>query len=500
MKHEWRNITVGLLAAVALSACGGGGGGGGGAPGPTAEEWLLFAEDGSAGSNNLSVFKASASSPIQVPIPQEGQTLSFSSLPLGEIHFANGKAFVVITSGLTGPAPDNLPSGGLAVIDLDTPNSLETTVVLTGTQTGGATRIVHAYVDPEGKFLWTNNDGPSGDVNADSVFRVNVDPTDTDASDPGGKYLDILEIPVGNGHKKSAFSRPSQNKPTARKLFITSSLTERRIDIIDDDPNNTATYGTVIKTIRNVSGLAEVSPGVGQGSAPHGFDYAPNAGRAFSGLTSGGVISIDTTSDDIVNIPDFDCATHSDCNDGSDQSVTKLTTGLAPNDALFAGYVHVHTNSVGEDTVYTTGRDGTAAKGFLTAINAAANTVTAVIDLGDMSASNFTVSHLTEKLYVPSSGGGTINDQVKVVDVNHNSATHNQVINTITVGTATGENRNIHASPDGRIVMVPNTSTNTVSVIDTETDAVIDTLTLTTGTTAGNVRLFKLPFDAEDNH
>lgn len=110
------------------------------------------------------------------------------------------------------------------------------------------------------------------------------------------------------------------------------------------------------------------------------------------------------------------------------------------------------------------------------------------------------MSHAAHKAYVPSSGGGTINDQVKVVDVDHDSATHNQVINTITVGTATGENRNIQASPDGRLVMAPNTSTNTVSVIDTETDTVIDTLTLTTGTTAGNVRLFKLPFDAEDNH
>lgn len=499
MKHEWRNITVGLLAAVALTACGGGGGGGGGgAPGPTAEEWLLFAEDGSAGSNNLSVFKASASSPIQVPIPQEGQTLSFSSLPLGEIHLANSKAFVVITSGLTGPAPDNLPSGGLAVVDVDDPDSLETTVVLASTATGRASRIVHAYVDPEGKFLWAHNDGPSGDVNADSVFRVDVDPASP-------TYLAYDETVVGNGHKKAAIGYPTTTLQTAQVAYYVSSLTERRIDVIDrDTPSGTAP--PVIKIIRNLP------------ASPHGMDYSPNSGRAFSGVTTGGLVSIDGTQLDVANFPDVDCTGITDdyCvgsagapNAGvEDPSVYVLSTGAGSNTTLATGYVHVFTNEHNEDTVYAAGRSNAASMAWLTAVKPGSGSTppgagpdgVVAIELGDMAPSNFSVSHAAHKAYVPSSGGGTINDQVKVVDVDHDSATHNQVINTITVGTATGENRNIQASPDGRLVMAPNTSTNTVSVIDTETDTVIDTLTLTTGTTAGNVRLFKLPFDAEDNH
>jgi len=350
MKHEWRNIALGLFTAVALTACGGGGGGGGSPP--AAEEWLLFAEDGSAGSNNLSVFKASASSPIQVPIPQEGQTLSFNTLPLGEIHLANGKAFVVITSGLTGPAPDNLPSGGLAVVDVDDPDTLETTLVLASAATGRGSRIVHTFIDPEGKFLWAHNDGPSGDANPDSVFRVDVDPASP-------TYLTPSETVVGNGHKKAALGFPTTTQPTARMVYVVSSLTERRIDVIDRDPAS-GTFGQVIKIIRNVP------------ASPHGMDYSPNSGRAFVGVTGGGMVSVDSTILDVANFPDVDCApggvpplppggtaytggtpvANDNCvgsagtaNVGvKDPSVFVLSTGAGSNTTLATGYVHVFTN------------------------------------------------------------------------------------------------------------------------------------------------------------
>lgn len=507
MKTKLHFFALVTLVAMMLNACGGDDpvvtAGGGTTttttlPQQQPEEWLLFAEDGSANSNNLKVFKATAASPVATPIPEVGN-FSFATLPLGEIHFANGKAFVVITSGLSGPAPGNLASGGLAVFDVDDPDSLESIVVLASTATGRASRIVHVYVDPDGKFLWANNDGPSGDANPDSVFRVDVNPASP-------TYLEYDETVVGNGHKKSAIGGPSSTQPNAQTVFFTSSLTERRIDVLD----RTTPVGTpppVIKTIRNVP------------ASPHGMDYSPNSGRAFSGSTGGGLVSIDATMLDATNFPDVDCTGIVDdyCvgsagspNAGvEDPSVYVLSTGDGSNATLFAGYVHVFTNEEhDEDTVYTAGRSNGASMGWLTAVNPGSGSTppgqgpegVVAIELGDMSASNFTFSHEAHKAYVPSSGGGTIHNVVKVVDLDHDSATHNQVIGTITVGEATGENRNIQASPDGRLVMVPNTSTNTVSVIDTETDTVIDTLTLTPGTTAGNVRLFKLPFDSEDNH
>jgi hypothetical protein len=98
MKFNWRNIAAGLLTVAALTGCSHNDDTGGGAPipnpTPTVEEWLLFAEDGSGSSNNLNIFRASASSPVQSPNPQIGN-LNFAMLPLGEIHFANQRGYVV---------------------------------------------------------------------------------------------------------------------------------------------------------------------------------------------------------------------------------------------------------------------------------------------------------------------------------------------------------------------------------------------------------------------
>lgn len=502
MRTIWRSIAVGLFTTAALTACGGGGGGTDPIPTPTGEEWVLLAADTS---NNVTAFKPAASSPLQDPIPQLGQTVNLGSLALGEIHFANGKAFLTVSSGLTGPAPGNLPSGGVLVVNPET-QQVENTVVLVSALTKtdaspAASRPVHVYLDPEGKFLWVNNDGPSGDTNPDSVFRVNVDPTDTDATDAGGKYLDFVETPIGNGHHKSAIPRPSTNQPNVKKLFISSSLTEKRIDVIDDDPAS-ATYGQVIKIVRNV------------GSSPHGMDYSPNSGRAFAGITGGGVVSIDANasvldadSNGSIDIPDVDCNGIIDNNcvatgtSTPDPSVYKLTTGTGGNPTLLAGYVHVHSNEHGEDMVYTTGRDGGAAKGFLSAIEpgggATAPTAVTAIDLGDMSPSSFDAAG--DKIYVPSSGNGTINDKVKVVDADHDSGTFNTVIGEITIGAATGENRNGEVSPDGRLVVYPDTAGNTVSVIDTEDNNTVHTVTLPGP--ARTVGIIHLPAaGTENNH
>jgi hypothetical protein len=445
------------------------------------EEWVVLANDTG---NNLTMFKASASSPVQTPIPQLGLPVNFGNAALGEIHFAHGKAFVAISSGLPAPAPV-LQTGGVAVVNPVTQN-VENIVTLTSITTKAdgtpaASRPVHVYLDPEAKYLWVNNDGPSGDAGADSAFRINVDPEDPN-------YLTYIEVIVGNGHKKSAFSRPSADQPTAKKLFFTSSLTEQRIDLIDEEA------GVVVKTIRHV------------GASPHGMDYSPASGKAFAGLTGGGVVSIDATkldlnSDGVIDVPDFDCAMHSDCNDGTDPSVAKMTaTGMTDNPTLLAGYVHVYTNEHGEDTVYTSGRSSALDEGYLTAIDPLTNTAEAVIVFPGYGISSFDFAEGGTKIYVPSNGSGTVKNKVGVVDADHDSPTHNTLLYDVLVGEAGGD-RNGEVSADGRLVVYPNNcaTCNTVSIIDTLSDTVIDTLTIT-GPASRAVGMVKLTGGAEDNH
>lgn len=480
-----KRLALGAAMAAFLTACGGGGGGEDNAAAPTdptVAEWLLLANDKA---NNVTAFsitetQSGTRSIAQVGLPTliGGGTLPAESL--GEIHFANGKAFVTISGGLVGPAPGLLPSGGLAVIDLAT-QQVETVLKFVGTTTNRATRIVHVYIDPEAKFLWANNDGT--DANPDSVFRVNIDPTDPN-------YLTYTEIEVGNGHHKSALSRP-HGAMNARKLFFTSSLTEKRIDVIDDDPAS-STYGQVIKIVRNV------------GSSPHGMDYSPNSGWAFAGITGGGVVGVsadpallDANSDGVVDIPDFDCGATPDCS--GDPSVVKLTTGDANNPTLFAGYIHVVVNDEhDEDVVYTSGFNSATDTGFLTAIEPANSFAVETVLLPGVSSSSFdAVEH--HKMYVPARQNGSVKNKVMVVDIDHDSPTHHTILGEITVGDG-GSHRNGEVSPDGALAVYPDTcaTCSAVSVIDTATDSVIGTVNLS-GVPA-NVGIVQLPFDASDNH
>jgi hypothetical protein len=503
----------------------------------------LFAEDqnGTATSNNYSVFKGSASSPLQTPIPQVGQTFAYANKPLGEIHFANGKAFIVVTTGLTDAAnPTCVPGcGGLLVIDLANPDTPEAVVILESTSTGRPSRIVHLYIEPEGEFAWANNDGPSGNNEVDSVFRINVNPDDSNAGDVGGEYLDYADIQIGNGHHKLAMGVTGNSASGARRVIYISSLTHQTIHVIDHDKTS-GTFGQVIKTIRNV------------GTSPHGMDYSPNSGRAFSGITGdagnptavppvshkpGGLMMIDGTKLDAANIDNFPVV---NCTPGGtagatgrpdtggtpivddycvgdvgtpgagteDPSVYKMSTAPGTtNPELFTGYLKVLSNEHDEDMVYASGRDGSIPKGWVTAIEPGSlNTppsIDTVIDLGDRGGNSFAHGgdHHAGKLYLPSSSGvAGNNDEVIVIWTDHDDpGTFNTIKGSIEVGGAPG---NLRYSKDGRLVLAPVTiaGQGTVKVIDTETDTVIDTLTLTTGNTAGNVGAVALPFDGEDNH
>ncbi|MFZ5875084.1 MAG: hypothetical protein ACOYXU_01625 [Nitrospirota bacterium] len=447
-------------------------------------EWLLLANDKG---NNVTAFgvaetASGARSVSQIGLPSMIGGGALPTESLGEIHFANGKAFIAINGGLVGPAPALLASGGLAVIDVDT-LQVESVLKLVSTQTGRQSRPVHVYVDPESKFLWVNNDGPSGDSNADSVFRVDVDPA-------SAGYLTYTEIVVGDGHKKSAISRPHLAM-NAKKLFITSSLSERRVDVIDDDPAS-ATYGQVIKIVRNI------------GSSPHGMDYSPNSGWAFAGITGGGMVGVsadpaklDADSNGVIDIPDFDCAATVDCS--GDPSVVKLTAGDANNPTLFAGYIHTVVNDEhNEDVVYTSGFNSATDTGFLSAIDPETFAVETVLLPGVSSSSFDTVGH--HKMYVPARQNGSVKNKIMVVDIDHDSPTHHQLLGTgIVVGDG-GSHRNGEVSPDGDLAAYPDTcgTCSAVNVIDTATNAVVGTVNLSA--VPANVGMIYLPFDAEDNH
>jgi hypothetical protein len=457
----------------------------------TPSSYFIVATD--AG-NNLTMFSASgASNSVKVPIEQVGQTHHFDArLDLGEIHFSKGKTLIVLGSGLTGPPPSYTPAGGLAIVDIANLR-VDDVFGLPSDLTGRESRLTQAFLNPEGTYLWIGNDGPDGGPeadSADSVFKVNVNPAD---ANPTTGYRTSTEILLGNGRHAGAFSRPSILKKKAKKLFVVTSEIEQRIDVIDDDAviPTTSTYGTVVKTIRHLGGN------------PRGIAYSNVSGRFYVGLSNGGVVTLDATkldlnNDGTVDVPDFDCAANNDCdNSAVDPSVAKIPPGTGPNQIPAAGYTRV---SADGKTVFTVGYDSTAGKSLLSAIDAGNNdAVLGVVELPDVGVASLD-EKAGDKLYLPGNNVGAKKNVIAVVDINPSSASYLTVIGEITVGDAAAD-RHGEVSTDGRVAVYPDTcaACNTVQVIETATDSVVDTLTLP-GPSAKTVGMVRVPVTATENH
>lgn len=398
----------------------------------------LYAFEGKPPFDQLARFNFQPASPELVPT-------------MGEVHYSPdfSKAIVIIREGFIGPT-QGLVSSGIVIVDMQS-LLIEETVVLESLKTGNPSRLVHAYDDPDGKHLWLNNDGPRGEgpevEAADSVFRVNVDPSDSN-------YLQWTEIITGGGHHKSAHSFPTQEAPNARFLFATSNISDRTITLVDNNPAS-PTFLQVIKTVPaiNPPGNTEM---VGVDLVPHGMDYSEVSGHLYSGATSPrtcAVTVIDTTQESL--------------------PVTCIPAGTGPGQIPAAGYIHIAHHG---ETVYTVGSKaadeeaGTPGQGWLSAIDARNNNkVIAVVDLGDVGVGS--IDENGRKTYLPSNNRRGRTNVAVVVDIDPTSPTYHQWLRDVTIGES-GSHRNGEVSPAGDYAFYPNTcdDCHTVSVIDTNLD------------------------------
>jgi hypothetical protein len=377
MKKKLNQLAAcGLLSALALTGCSSGGDSGG-TPlaNPAAVLNYIFATD-----HEGYVTVAAHNEDNTVTDLGSFQPLNSTggALSLGEIHVAHGKAFVVISEGLT-DAGGNFTGGGLGIADLATMHleniqPMPTTLTFAEDGVSATTsRFVHTYMDPDGHHLWMNNDGVTA-TGLDSVFRINIDPEDAE-------YLHYEEIVVGNGHKKSAFAYPTDPGAPALKLFATHNLTEESISVIDNDPMS-ATFLEVLTTVNLNNGTA------GQNTV-HGMGFSTVSGHLYTGVTKGldiGLSIIDATSAAL---------THSTIDAGMDMGMNQIPA---------AGYVKVSHDGRWVMTVGYVNEIG-----YLSIVDAQTDTVTDVINLGNLSASSFNISEMEMDM-----GGGMTMDHVKI--------------------------------------------------------------------------------------
>lgn len=395
---------------------------------------------------------------------------------LGEMHFHHGRAFIVIQGGLKDVNGADI-GGGVAIVDMKAAianpggdvSSFLKIVPLTTTQvTGGPSRIVHTYADPDGEHLWLNNDGPRGNNEPDSVFVINWHhPDAADLSAYAGEVTaSVEEIAVGNGHKKSAFSYASTAMPNTPFRFATHNLTDQTVSIIDNGATS-LTRHTVLATVdlKTTEQIFDQTLNGGAGgmrnknNTPHGMDFSIASGRFYVGITPGehmGLAVIDPAASN----------TLTSISAGMDATAGQIPAG---------GYVHASHDGM---YVYTVGYK--SGHGYLSVIKAEAgmpDTVHQVIDLGDLSASSFDISHMehvhsghTEHhltILVPGSFKSDTNlrNKVAVLEFDHDTGMLKTCSNVfceaskiryIDVGATRGEHRNGEISADGMRAVYPN--------------------------------------------
>ncbi|MBI4715526.1 MAG: hypothetical protein HY760_06285 [Nitrospirae bacterium] len=362
-------------------------------------------------------------------------------------------------------------------------------------------RPVHGYRDPEGTRVWVMNDGDAtsgscktagpGGIATNSVTVIQNHEVDGGGGNGTGILGEVIAtICVGRGHHKAAFSEPSADHPdTPHRVFV-SNISDGTVSVIDNDPVS-ADYLTVIATIDlcdpdKQSGGCDGDLATTNNASPHGIDFSPVSGKIYNANVGYGTVAV------------------------IDPETNTIETSI---DAGFVNKVHV---SPGGAFVLVKGTDKTSDAdhviGKLTVIDTATDTVANQIDLIDIHPDSFEFSPDGIKLYVASASTGTdaqkanLKDDVLLAfdssalpDLKHPETGISGQAKEITVGVADGGHRSlaIHEHEGmAEHVFVPNPADDTVSVVDAETDEVVDTVEV--GDDPGSILVF--PVEGGHSH
>ncbi|MCI0530124.1 MAG: hypothetical protein L0Y56_21995, partial [Nitrospira sp.] len=351
------------------------------------------------------------------------------------------------------------------------------------------TRPLHGYRDPEGTRVWVMNDGNS---TSGPCVTAHPDGGATDAvtviqnhevgGGGGGGGTGILgeviaTICVGRGHHKAAFSHDPD------RVFV-SNITDGTISVIDNEKHIEQPGGTevdnpeylhVIATIdlcdpnKEFSGFCDTDLKTTNLAIPHGIDYSPVSGKIYNSNIVYGTVSV----------------------------IDPITNTIETNiDIGFSGKAHIRPDG---EFLIVAGADAEGdldhVHGKITVINVADNTFNQ-LDLPDIFPDSFEFAPDGSKLYVATAteGNDTQRDHIKndlVLSFDTTNLPNLPQPIEIPVGVADGEHRQITIHEhDGEAehVIVPNPADGTLSIIDSHSDIVVDTVEV--GSHPGSVLVF----------
>jgi YVTN family beta-propeller protein len=359
---------------------------------------------------------------------------------------------------------------------------------------------VHGYRDPsDGTLIWVLNDanatnGPCltarGGAATTSVTVIQNHEVDGGGGGGGSGQatlgIVLEEICVGRGHHKAAFSYPSLTHPNVPRRAFVSNISDGTVTVIDSNPA-AATFGDVIATVDlcdPAKRTCDTDLTTNSGAVPHGIDYSPVSGLIYNANVGYGTVwAIDPITPALFDV------------DSSTPEIDPINVG-------FANKAHVSPDGrflVVKGTDTASNPDHVV--GRLSVVNLSNHSVHP-FNLTDIHPDSFEFSPDGSKLYVTSatSVGKVLSDpadptSVQIDNASQKAAIKNNVLLSfdasglpqlpspieIPVGVAGHDHRALAIHEHNGVaehVWVPNPDDGTVSVVDAESDTVVDTVTV----------------------
>lgn len=322
----------------------------------------------------------------------------------------------------------------------------------------------YAYRDKVSDLVWFMNDGDKKTGNDDLNCGQKGSTVHVTRNNGANGEL-IKTICVGRGHHVTTFTTPSAAFPDIPKRAFVSNLIDGSISVLANDPDDASHYLQVINTI-NLCESAKEDSGemiLPNNAFPHGKEFSPAMGKIYSLNNGYGTVAvIDPVSMEI-----------------EDRIELKVSSNLllSPNGKFLIGK--------GADRK----SNADHVLGRLTVIDAEQRKVVTTVDLQDVYPSVYRFSPDGSRLYVTTAatGKGQQRDNLKVRSVLIYDASQLPalpLLKEVELGLADCGRRPIaFYAPEGRptYVFIPNPTDGTMSILDGQTDEVVDTVSMFDG-------------------
>jgi YVTN family beta-propeller protein len=321
---------------------------------------------------------------------------------------------------------------------------------------------IYSYREPKSGHVWFVSDGEQKSGNDELNCGTSGSPIIIFQRTASGGAELVKLICLGCGHHVVTYTEPDARQPKVPARAFVSNLLDGSVHVIANDPGDSANYLQILETI-NLCEPDKEKDGqmvIPNNAFPHGQVYSARTGKVYSFNNGYSTVAV---------IDPVSCAIES-------RIEMKVSSNLllSPDERFLIGK--------GADRK----TDAEHVMGRLSVIDIDQGQVVTVLDLADVYPSVYRFSPDGTRLYVTTAatGKGVQHDNLNIDSLlvyDASKLPELTLLREVKVGVADCGRRPIAFDAQGQFVFIPNPTDATVSILDSVTDTVIDTVSVGDG-------------------